>query len=72
MSEKIYLRATVRFLLNGYDIPMFRRDVSNDDNLQWIDRNLLINNPKEEITLLILDYINRILSGEEWICLEKG
>jgi hypothetical protein len=60
------LRATVRFLLANYDLPLERRDMSNDNNLYWIQRNLLINNADDEFTSLALGYIKRILSGEEW------
>ena len=65
-TQKLSLRATVRFLLANYDIPLDRRDMSNDNNLYWIQRNLLINNVDDEFTSLALGYIKRILSGEEW------
>lgn len=68
MIEKLYLRATVRLLIANYDVPFNRRDVSDDSNLLWLKRNLLINNETDEFTSLALTYINRILSGEEWIC----
>ena len=62
----ISLRATVRFLLASYDIPLDRRDMSQDSNLRWLLRNLLINNPNDEFTSLAIKYIERILKGEEW------
>jgi hypothetical protein len=68
MIEKLYLRSTVRLLIANYDVPFNRRDVSDDSNLLWLKRNLLINNEDDEFTSLALTYINRILSGEEWIC----
>ena len=68
MMEKLYLRAAVRLLITNYDVPFDRRDVSNDSNLLWLKRNLLINNETDEFTSLAIKYINRILSGEEWIC----
>lgn len=68
MIEKLYLRSTVRLLIANYDVPFNRRDVSDDSNLMWLKRNLLINNEDDEFTSLALTYINRILSGEEWIC----
>jgi hypothetical protein len=66
-KQQFSLRATVRFLLANYDIPLERRDMSNDNNLYWIQRNLLINNVDDEFTSLALGYIKRILSGEEWV-----
>ena len=66
MNELISLRATVRFLIANYDIPLDRRDMSQDSNLQWLLRNLLINNPDDEFTSLAIKYIERILKGEEW------
>jgi len=68
MIEKLYLRAAVRLLITNYDVPFNRRDVSDDSNLMWLKRNLLINNENDEFTSLAITYINRILSGEEWIC----
>lgn len=65
-KQQFSLRATVRFLLANYDLPLERRDMSNDDNLRWIQRNLFFNNANDEFTSLALGYINRILSGEEW------
>ena len=65
-KQQVSLRATVRFLLANYDIPLDRRDMSQDNNLYWIQRNLLINNVDDEFTSLALSYIKRILSGEEW------
>lgn len=65
-NQQVSLRATVRFLLANYDIPLDRRDMSQDNNLYWIQRNLLINNVDDEFTSLALSYIKRILSGEEW------
>ena len=66
-KQQFSLRATVRFLLASYDLPLERRDMSNDNNLYWIQRNLLINNVDDEFTSLALGYIRRILSGEEWV-----
>ena len=66
MNELISLRSTVRFLIANYDIPLDRRDMSQDSNLQWLLRNLLINNPDDEFTSLAIKYIERILKGEEW------
>lgn len=65
-TQKLSLRAALRLLLANYDIPLDRRDTSNDTNLRWLRRNLLINNPYDEYTELSLSYIGRILSGEEW------
>ena len=65
-SQKISLRATLRFLLANYDIPLDRRDMSQDSNLRWLQRNLLINNANDDFTSVALTYIERILSGEEW------
>ena len=65
-SQKISLRATVRFLIANCDIPLDRRDMSQDSNLQWLLRNLLINNPDDEFTSLAIKYVVRILKGEEW------
>jgi hypothetical protein len=62
----ISLRATVRFLLTNYDIPLDRRDMSDDNNLRWLQRNLLINNTDDDFTSVAMAYIKRILSGEEW------
>lgn len=65
-TQKVSLRATVRFLLSNYDIPLDRRDMSDDNNLRWLQRNLLINNPTDDFTSVAITYIQRILSGEEW------
>jgi len=65
-KQQVSLRATLRFLLANYDIPLDRRDMSQDSNLRWLQRNLLINNANDEFTSLALSYIKRILSGEEW------
>ena len=65
-SQTISLRATLRFLLANYDIPLDRRDMSQDSNLRWLQRNLLINNANDDFTSVALTYIERILSGEEW------
>jgi hypothetical protein len=65
-NQKISLRATLRFLLANYDIPLDRRDMSQDSNLRWLQRNLLINNANDDFTSVALTYIARILSGEEW------
>jgi len=66
IQTPISLRATLRFLLANYDIPLDRRDMSDDNNLKWLQRNLLINNANDDFISVALTYIARILSGEEW------
>lgn len=44
-------------ILSTMDIPQMRRDINNDNNLRWLQRNLPINNgthPEAGEALLII------------------
>jgi hypothetical protein len=44
-------------ILSTMDIPQMRRDINNDNNLRWLQRNLPINNgahPETGEALLII------------------
>jgi hypothetical protein len=48
------------------DVPLDRRDMSEDHNLRWLQRNLRLNNDGPEVDV-VLKYVSLVLSGQEWI-----
>jgi hypothetical protein len=57
-------RATLRFVLALCDIPLDRMDLSDDNNLRWVQRNIRFNNDGEKVDIA-LSLIEKILAGEE-------
>lgn len=62
----ISLRSAIRMFLIPMDVPLDRRDMSEDHNLRWLQRNLRINNDGPEVDV-VLKYVELVLSGQEWI-----
>lgn len=62
----IALRSAIRLLLIPMDVPLDRRDMSDNHNLRWLQRNLGINNDGPEVDV-VLKYVSLVLSGQEWI-----
>ena len=63
---KVSIRSAIRLMLIPMDVPLDRRDMSEDSNLRWLQRNLGINNDGPEVGA-VLKYVSLVLSGQEWI-----
>lgn len=63
------IRAAIRMMLIPMDVPLERRDMSEDSNLRWLQRNLGINNKTPEVDV-VLKYVGMVLRGQEY--LEEG
>lgn len=73
MKEKISNRAILRIFLNLLEVPLDRRDLSDDYNLRWLEANLrsLNQHPSDKTTVdSALTLIFEIFRGNEFTLVE--
>jgi hypothetical protein len=63
--DKEQAQVKLRMLLESMDVPEMRRDVSNDSNLRWLNRNLMVRNSEHPSAVFALVLAGRLLRGRD-------